>query len=271
MTFRFNERVPSDQCLLFAFDENYALPGLVAMHTALLHSPATVGVTVASVGLSAETIGRFHGAAERHDRDLSVFEAERLVSALPSGLPRFSPAAWARIFIDRILPSDCDRIVYLDADTFCRRPIHDLFDVDLGSVPLAAVADPFEPTHEMRGSDYWMAASTDPASGYFNSGVMVVDRASWASQDVTGRALRLIAERKVSTRSVDQDILNAVLRDEWVSLPSEWNTLGSAANAFDHAKIVHFIGERKPWHTPNGGGPFEDEYRSEAASLGWHP
>lgn len=257
----------ADERLLFAFDENYANAGLVAMETALAHSPSTVHATVASVGLRQGTIGLLRQAARRHGRELAVVEVDELVQCLPAGLPRFSPAAWARVFIDRIIPSSSERVVYLDADTYCRRPIHELFEIDLGGFPLAAVPDPIEPTHESRGSEYWKAASTGPSSSYFNSGVMVVDRSSWVSRAVTGKALEMIAQRRVPTRSVDQDILNAVLSDEWVPLPSVWNTLSSAFEAKDDARIVHFMGDRKPWHADSGGGRFEREYRRQAALL----
>jgi lipopolysaccharide biosynthesis glycosyltransferase len=261
--------VPADQRLLLTFDENYALPGLVALHTALMHTPPTVHVTVASVGLSEETIRRARRAVEGHVREFTVVEVERLVNALPTGLPRFSPAAWARIFIDRIISEETERIIYLDADTYCRRSIHELFEVDLASMALGAVLDPLEPTHEVRGADYWTAASTRPSSGYFNSGVMVIDRSSWVARDVTGEALRVISERRVPTRSVDQDVLNAVLCDQWVPLRSVWNTVGITNESLSDAAIVHFMGDHKPWLADAGGGLFAEEYRREAAGLGW--
>jgi lipopolysaccharide biosynthesis glycosyltransferase len=260
--------VPTDQSLLFAFDENYARPALVALGTALSHSPSSVKVSVASVGLTPDTVGRLHRAASTYDRELTIVEVEDLVDSLPTGLRRFSPAAWARIFVDRVTPATTDRIVYLDADTYCRRAIRQLFEIDLAGAPLAAVPDLWEPTHELRGADFWTAASTRPTAGYFNSGVMVIDRSSWVAHDVTAKALRVISERRVPTRSVDQDILNAVLEDQWVPLPSTWNTVGTVDTP-DDARIVHFIGDRKPWHSEHLGGRFEVEYRREAARLGW--
>lgn len=262
-------KMPAEKRLLFAFDETYANPGLVAIETALLQSPSSVDVTVASVGLTPATIRRLRRTIERHQRALSLVEVSDLVRSLPLGLPRFSPAAWARLFIDRVIPPTADRVVYLDADTYCRRPIHELFELDLGDVPVAAVPDPIEPTHELRGAEFWQAASTRPSSDYFNSGVMVVDRSTWVARGVTVAALRMIAEDGVPTRSVDQDILNAVLADEWLSLPAVWNTLGSAVDMKEIARIIHFVGDRKPWHAETGGGWFEEEYRRCAASLGW--
>lgn len=261
--------VSTDRCLLLTFDERYALPGLVAMHSALSYSPASVGVTVASVGLSSTTIDRLRSAAQSHGRVLSVVEVEGLVDSLPTGLPRFSPAAWARIYIDRIIGPATGRIVYLDADTYCRAPIHELFEMDLDGLPLAAVPDPWEPTHEARGEAFWTAAATRPASGYFNSGVMVVDRSAWVAGDVTGMALGVIADAQVPTRSVDQDVLNAVLSDRWTPLDTAWNTPGNETESIDNARIVHFVGERKPWHPERGGGPFVDEYLIEAKAAGW--
>lgn len=240
----------------------------MALDTALTHAPASVTVTVASVGLTGGAVERFRRVVREHGRDLSVVEVGHMVDAMPSGLRRFSPAAWARIFADRITPADTDRIIYLDADTYCRRPIRELFEIDLDGAPLAAVPDPLEPTHELRGAEFWTAASTRPSSQYFNSGVLVIDRAAWVAHDVTGKALQVIDERRVPTRSVDQDVLNAVLVDQWVPLPSVWNTIGTVRDAPSEARIVHFIGDIKPWHSESGGSAFEQEYRREAARLG---
>ena len=261
-------RVPNRR-LLFTFDETYALPALVALDTALSQSPSSVEVSVASVGLTSGTFDRLRRVVHCHDRELSIVEVESMVDSLPTGLRRFSPAAWARVFADRITPADTDRIIYLDADTYCRRPIRELFEIDLDGAPLAAVPDPWEPTHGARGAEFWTAASTQPSSGYFNSGVMVIDRSAWVAEEVTEKALRVIDERRVPTRSVDQDILNAVLEDLWVPMSSVWNTVGTALDSPDDARIVHFVGDRKPWKSNHAGGRFEAEYRLEAARLGW--
>ena len=97
----------------------------------------------------------------------------------------------------------------------------------------------------------------------------MISRVERATKEVTDKAVRVIGERRVPTRSVDQDILNAVLEGQWVPLPSIWNTAGIGVDAPEDARIVHFIGDHKPWHSENLGGRFEVEYRHTAARLGW--
>ena len=258
------------RCLLFAFDENYLWPGLVALDSAMRHSPTDVDVLVASIGLAPESASRIQATCAAHRRRVDIIEAAELVEGLPAGLPRFSPAAWTRVFLELIVPANVDRVVYLDGDNYTRRSLSALFDMDLSESVLAAVPDPWEPHHQARGPEFWRAAGSVPSSAYFNSGVMVVDMNAWRMKAVTPRVMETLTEGAVPTRSVDQDALNAVLWRDWIPLDREWNLPGSSRRPdAARARVVHFIGDSKPWSVRSRVGPFQREYRMAAKRVGW--
>lgn len=261
----------SERCLFLAFDERYSLPGSVALRTALRFAPADIGAVVASVGLSTDSQHRIRAIGQEAGRPVSVVDASHLVDGLPNGLARFSAAAWARVFLEDIVPPGISRVVYVDADTYCRRPIDELFDLELNGLPLGAVPDAWEPTHHLRGTAFWKAAKSPPFAGYFNSGVMVVDVGAWRESGVRQRTIDVIEAGDVPTRSVDQDALNAVLWSEWLPLDSRWNTHGAAIGLDpSDATIVHFVGDEKPWNSETLVSDFMTEYLAEAQSVGWH-
>lgn len=260
----------SRNCLLFTFDENYVWPGLVAIHSGLRQSPSGVDVVVASIGLSAESHSKIQEICAKHDRRVDIVEAGRLVEGLPEGLPRFSPAAWSRVFLDRLIPEYVERLVYLDGDTYSRRSLTPLFEMDLAGMVLAAVPDPWEPHHQARGPEFWRAAGSSPSSAYFNSGVMVVDMITWRREQITRRVVDVVAAGAVPTRSVDQDALNAVLWNQWIPLDREWNLPGSSRwHEAARAHVVHFVGDSKPWNVRSQIGAFQREYQSIAKEVGW--
>ena len=104
----------SDRAVVVGFDENYLMPGLVAATTALEHCPDDVGLVILGVGLSDK--------ARKQLRELIPPNRLTIVDAgqYAAGMREWryiSSAAWGRIGMGSLLPSEIRRVVYLDADT----------------------------------------------------------------------------------------------------------------------------------------------------------
>src|ERR1700710_1278284 len=70
-----------------------------------------------------------------------ALDTEPKVRALLDTLPStrdFPPVVYARLLLDQLLPSEVDRVLYLDSDLYVRAPIEDLLQLDLGGKSLAA-------------------------------------------------------------------------------------------------------------------------------------
>ncbi|MCD9622794.1 glycosyltransferase family 8 protein [Rhabdothermincola salaria] len=206
-------------------------------------------------------------------------------------LPRYlgRPSAW-RLLMGSLLPPEVGRVIYLDADTMVRRSLSDLADVDLGGTTLAAVRDPVLPWFGAPGAIAWDELGLDPATPYFNSGVLVIDLDRWRTDHVGERALDLVRRHRLSYG--DQCGLNLTLDGAWTPLPPCWNvqaghlgrrdTLGWVAEPADELEaartdpaLVHFNESHfgRPWAAISTH-PYVAEWLDVLASSGlteWAP
>lgn len=193
--------------------------------------------------------------------DLSQNETFNAIrTALRTGR-RFPHIAYARLLIDRLIPSGIERILYLDCDTLVLAPIERLYTIDMQGMPVAAVSDPFR-MHIMMGRDMRAKAGLfDPAADYFNSGVMLIDVAKYAEVDIPGR-VRAFGEEGILQRVYyDQDILNLIFKDRWHKLEWRYNTIDPwRAQQALGPYIVHYTGDNRPW-TLVSLVPFHHMYR----------
>jgi len=182
-------------------------------------------------------------------------EGDPTLRDLTAALPRsraFPPIVYGRLLLDRLLPPEVERLVYLDADVLVRAPIEVLLGSDLGGRALGAVAEPGR--HRLIAGDDMRArrGPFDPAEPYFNSGVLLIDRAGWAAADLPGLLGRLVASGEIATLYHDQDVLNLAFRGAWTELGFRWNLQKPhpALKALDPF-IVHYTTGFKPWRLLN--------------------
>lgn len=162
------------------------------------------------------------------------------------------------------------RVVYIDADTVCRRDIADLYDTDLGGNSLGAVVD-FgmarlakarllwcEGFEKFTGSDYIRTYLDLPDDGsYFQSGVLVFDLETMRAEEKT---LLLAKTREFRPYAFpDQDILNVVfasrvklLDPRWNvtvgwGLPETWNVDAYINWIPDPLKALYLEARKDPW------------------------
>ncbi|MDX2202775.1 MAG: glycosyltransferase [Hyphomicrobiaceae bacterium] len=175
-------------------------------------------------------------------------------SAIDAALPPHcrSSAALARLLVARLLPARYTRILYLDCDVWVATPeLHRIFDIDLGGRPLAAARDSFEifSRHDRRFLQHKAAIGMSPAALYFNSGVMLIDRAQWVAERIEERALAYVATAGRLDHQ-DQTALNAVIDGRWKELSPRWNWAHATRERTTRAftpHIMHFMGPSKPW------------------------
>jgi lipopolysaccharide biosynthesis glycosyltransferase len=164
------------------------------------------------------------------------------------GLGRWPASAVARLYMDEQLPSDIDRLLYLDADTLVVSALDALFDIDLKGQPLAAVDDflmAFPRNMGVRIAQIGMA----PESRYFNSGVLLIDWAGLKRRNFLKDARALFFRDSNRYDCPDQDALNVVTERNWLPLDPKWNAQTGILAFVPKPAILHFTGPKKPWHS----------------------
>lgn len=196
-----------------------------------------------------DAIAQEFGATIRHYPLDADPEISRLIASLPA-TKSFPPVVYARLLLDRLLPAEVSRVLYLDSDLYVRAPVEKLLEMDLEGMSLAAAPEPGR-HHLVAGDDMRTRKGPfDIADPYFNSGVLVIDRPAWGRADLPGFLADLQESGELALLYHDQDVLNLRFREDWLRLDPRWNFTKPhpAARAFDPF-IVHYTTGMKPWNT----------------------
>ena len=166
-----------------------------------------------------------------------------------------SPAAAGRFLLPALLPKRTQRILYIDGDTlFVGDPARLLaFHPPPGKLAVVADAiDFFRQDNSPNGRTtraYCTSLGIPDTESYFNSGVILVDRESWAG--IAAEALTFFADHSALCTFHDQSALNAIIKGRKVALSPVWNYQsrfrywGDPPGLVPH--LLHFAGAEKPW------------------------
>lgn len=261
-------------------DEEYVPHSAALIHSALAHSDRLVIHYLHGPTFSP-------GDADRLTRMLDPPKQRIVFHEIPdhriAGLrieQLYGPAIWYRIFLPELLP-EVRRVLYLDVDTLILDRLDPLWELELGSSLLAAVRNVFMPYHRHRPEDLGLVAS-----GYFNSGVLLLNLERMRTDHFTAAICALARERSVDLEWPDQDALNLAARGRWLPLHPRWNVMNSmvihpelargelAGAEVDEAlaapAIRHFEGPgfNKPWHAQHERAG-RRLYRSHRRATPW--
>jgi len=183
-----------------------------------------------------------------------------LVAQLPA-TDRFPAIVYARLVLDRLLPPDAGRVIYLDCDVMVCQPIELLYDIDMGGKPIAAAFDPYH-LGIKKGRDIKRKQTPfDTGDRYFNSGVLLIDLERYRAVDLPARVRELAAQGKLQNLFFDQDVLNLVFLNNWQPLHWSFNLLQPRPEHESlHPVILHYTAGRHPWHV-NADVAFRRLYR----------
>lgn len=150
-------------------------------------------------------------------------------------IDRGSVSQYARLFVSSVLPSDLERIIYLDCDTIINGSIKDLWNLNIEGKTIAAMLDAFS-------KKYRSNIDLNPNDIMFNSGVMLIDLNEWKSKNIESRLLEFIIKRNGKVQQGDQGVLNAVLSKDVYCFKPIFNSV-SIFYDFNYSEMLNY---RKP-------------------------
>ncbi len=196
--------------------------------------------------------------------DTPVRFAEIDVSRVPAfdhPKPWISVGTFYRHVLPELLQDDYRALLYLDTDTYLRRPgVQGLFDRIDREFPIAAVLDRLHLKPERKLNRRKRRGLFDDFGGtsrrFFQAGVLLMQPRLHVAEGL-GRRILAFAEDSADVllrhRFGDQGALNAVASDVIVPLSPLWNWTGrpwlrpAVVDRFD-PYVLHFTGPNKPWH-----------------------
>lgn len=188
----------------------------------------------------------------------------------------WSKYGWYRIFASDVIDSSVDRLLYLDCDTVVCGSIKDLFELPGNDWSLAAVPDYmtiFPALYERIGYDR--------ESGYFCSGVLMMNLDYFRKNNLAERILRYAIEHPERIHFPDQDALNCVCKDSKIMLPLKFGILDpffrkkpfisefkeDVKDSLSDPRIIHYAG-CAPWIAESHHHYYEDEFWKYAKIAG---
>jgi lipopolysaccharide biosynthesis glycosyltransferase len=183
----------------------------------------------------------------------------------PLNRPHVSVVTYYRLNMHTLLPPDIERVIYIDSDTIVVDSLDKLWNIDIGSKPIAGCADAGGITQSIR-------LNLPSSHKYFNAGVLIFNLAELRKSKILDDAVEVYHAREKEIIFQDQDILNILFANSTYTLPLRWNIndfmftysdirpsyeVDDARKAVLDPGIIHFSGRIKPWDTrcvnPFGG------------------
>ena len=160
----------------------------------------------------------------------------------------YSESIFYRVFIASLYP-ELDKAIYIDCDIVLVDDIAKLYDTDIGSCVLGAVADECIPdTPEFCDYvDKWVGT---PADKYINSGVLLMNLEQFRSMRIEKKITEYASRYNFDTVAPDQDYLNFLCRDRIYYLDYTWNKQPNPERPtpVSELHLIHFNMFKKPWH-----------------------
>ena len=237
--------------IAIAFDQNYLHPIYALVTSILRHNAGSkLHFHAIATGISVHEKEKLRNYIELTGGKLSFYDVnEELVRKFVLTNNKWSPAVYYRLFFPLLISEDIRRLLYLDSDTIVINDLYELYTLDLGHHPVAAVYDNYVKVQPL--------LSIHEPGEYFNSGVLLLDIKRWKEQKISEQAIDYIMKHPDRLQFVDQCALNGVLHNNWKKIDSRYNLLYSyipesiskkgLAFFLKSKVVVHFTIQR-PWN-----------------------
>ncbi len=237
-------------------------------------------------GLSLQDQKKLQKCVKKYNRELDILPLENLANYFDFEFDTngWNPIVLARLLVDKILPKNIDKVLYLDGDTICRG---DLTDLWLDNMDGKVVGASIEPTVDKKRKQ----ALGLENSHYYNAGVLLINLEKWRHQKIGSKIINYYKEHSGKLFANDQDAINGCLKNQIYTLSPKYNycnifdqysyrflcKLEKPAeyidkNTFLEAKknpvIIHYLGEERPWRKHNTH-KYRDDYKHYLSLTEW--
>lgn len=240
--------------LMLSFNKGYITPLLVLL-TSIFESNKENTFCIHSVArVSDEDKDAIRKFVLNNGSEIFFYEVDNaLVSSfvLPNNKDtHLTSDTYNRLFIPKLIPQAIKRILHIDIDTVVVGNLNEIYTVDMGTFPAAAVPDAGMPARP----DLGIFSSND----YFNAGVLLINLEQWKQQEISEKTIEVVINYPEMIEGyVDQDALNFVLKNNWFKLDRRFNLMGMYSpkdllieqqdEYLQDKVIIHFNGP-KPWN-----------------------
>lgn len=206
---------------LYASDDGFSAVLRASMHSLLeTHRGSSLTIHIVGEGLSAGTMESVLAMGNQYGQVIDLVEMPdfRRLLGREVDTRRFTMSAFSRLFVDSLIASDIERIVYLDCDTIITRSLAELWDFDLDGAVIGAVND-------CRNQRYLTHLGLSRDDTYINSGVLLIDLVKFRHEKWQSRFAEAILAYDGLLEFPDNDLICMLMQDRLAVLPPQYNMI----------------------------------------------
>ncbi len=199
--------------IVSASDDKF-VPYLGVMLFSLLRNKNTdtsVEIYIIDNGISAKNrtrlsklIGKFRSSLIFLSVNADIYKNFRIDSHI-------NHTTYCRLSIPELFNREIKKILYIDGDVVVRKDLSSLWNIDISDYYMAAVKD-------------WGITSDLPRNNsYFNAGIMLLNLNKIRCDSIMSKTITYIEQNRPAMH--DQDGLNAIVKENYLSLPVIYNTM----------------------------------------------
>ena len=222
--------------IVFSIDEKFVKHCAVTLTSLFQNNKCKFNIYILNSYLSIHSKNYLHEICSFNNSQLEFIDSSNIdVSMLPMPelleLKHISIATYFRLFIEKLLPKNIDKVLYLDSDLVIVDSIEYLWEISLDEFAIAAVYQLTQRTV----SDL-VRLNIPKNKGYFNAGVLLINLKYWRLNSMTDIFNEFIVNNYKLIKYHDQDVMNATLYDVTLELPCTFNYL---PNMYDKYSIEY--------------------------------
>lgn len=252
--------------IIFAMDDNYAMPTSVAMYSILCNTKEkgiefyilyNKSLSIKSKEMLKQAIKKSKGNAS-----LKYIDVDGMLNGLKSTIEHISVATYYRILLPIVL-TKYDSCLYLDGDIVVTGDIGELLNLQIPDhIYVAGVKTVMLQTARKKIQQRRMEQlNIDDISKYINAGVTLLNLKALRENYCVDKMIKLIP---LNFPLQDQDIINKVCFGKISNLPAKYNVMPITLDCYSnrpskvytenelkdarlHPCIIHYADKYKPW------------------------
>ena len=224
--------------IVFASDDNYAQHIAVVIASIMAKTKEKVCFFVINDNISSEKITQLKNTAVKLNTTVEFIAVpeEQFKNVYLSG--HVSKAAYFRLALADIMPDDIEKVIYLDVDLLVYDDVKNLWQNDIKKYALTAVPDFGIMASNRLCRQKKEVIGLPKGKAYINSGVLLINLKKWRQENYTKQILEIINENQFPHH--DQDALNKLFMNNWLTLDLRWNIIPPVYNLFSKCYLINF-------------------------------
>lgn len=209
--------------VLYASDNNFAPVLGAALLSLFYHNKSNdICAYIISQHITEENKTRLNEIGHQFGKKIVIIEQPNLEEIVGKkiDIQRYSLSMFSRLIADTLLPTDEERIIYLDCDTIVQKDLLPLWEFDLHDKTIGAVDD-------MRNYRYCRNLGMKKSSHYINSGVLLMDLKRYRDLNWRNRMIDGISKYDSYLEFPDNDLICKLMQDDIQLLPPQFNVISS--------------------------------------------